>query len=116
MKMEEIEKIPEQLKAERTRLLELAEEAESAQRMMTQEEQRLAWDVAMEKDLNGVAVFKNELQRSVELTRRLEEKESYVMQRKTVLNRTADMERKKIDVQFLQDNLRLAEIMSRLGE
>jgi hypothetical protein len=112
----ELKSIPGQLKAERTRLLELAEEMEAADRSIKTEQQNVSWDVAMSKDDTGALLFKNELQRAVETTRRLEEKDSYKLNRKTILNRAGEIERKKIDLQFLMDRFRMFEILSRLSE
>jgi hypothetical protein len=116
METTEIEKLPEQLMAARTRLLDVATEAENAQRLMKTEEQKVAWDVAMEKDGTGTAVYKNELMRSVELTKRLEGIQTYTMSRDTVLSKGLDMERRKIDIQFLQDKIKVLDILARLKE
>lgn len=113
--IKKFESLPASLKAERSRLLELSEEMQAAERGIAEQEQQIGWAVAMEKTPDGTALaYKNEMQRMMETQKRLNLLETYKLQKKTLLNRGVEIERKKIDIQFLQETFRMFETLAAL--
>ena len=115
MEKSEIETIPERLRTEREDVLNLEFKKESLSRNMEQLKLQTKAAVASEKT-DGKNTYPNETARDAETLNRLADNTAYQKYIAELDVAKLDIEKKKIEIMFLCDRLKVADIISRLGE
>ena len=113
--MEELRNLPDKLFALRTQLLGLACNKEELERNVEEQKLVVKSAVASQADAAGKPKFPNEFARTAEVERILREKPDFNKWEREINQLGASIEGNKVAISFLQDRLKVYDILARLA-
>ena len=115
MKLSDIELLPDRLRSAREDLLEKDMKRETLARSIEKLTQQTAAHVATEKDEMGKNKFSNKDAREAETSNRLYDNTQYQRNLSELDSAKLDIEKAKIEIQYLSERLETARTLALLG-
>jgi hypothetical protein len=99
--IKELEKISNEIKEMKIKIIELMTETETVERELKQSEYCLMESITNENDPSGKPIFKNADQRNTEMNKRLSENETHLEQKKLVSINKSKIQHLNIEIEYL---------------